>query len=63
MRHQSLKTVKMNGCSFQKFTSKFELVFVYDTIALRIVLAPFHNSNKKPQPYKTDAAANNFSSI
>ena len=24
--------------------------------------APFHNSNKKPQPYKTEAATKNFSS-
>ena len=25
--------------------------------------APFYNSNKQPQPYKTEAATNNFSSI
>ena len=25
--------------------------------------APFHNSNEKPQPYKTEAATKNFSSI
>ena len=43
---------------------KNDYIKKYGTIVVSITFcAPFHNRKKKPQPYKTEVATKNFSSI
>ena len=58
-----MKIPKQKVLAHSQYYLTLQLKKNKSTQAAHSFRAPIHNSNEKPQPYKTEAATKNFSSI